>query len=95
MDQFVPSRSYASGLLWWTTVFRWSTLLLVPQGSVLGPLLILLYTAKLFDFIADCGLIAHSYAEPDDIQVYIGTTAVDSEDAVDASRIVLSASMAG
>ena len=50
-----------------------------PHGSVLGPLLSLLYTDELFEVIKRKGLLAHSYA--DDTQVHLSVPASESSDA--------------
>ena len=52
----------------------------VRQGSVLDPILFILYAAELFHVITACGFAAHSYA--DDTQVYISVPASDHSDAM-------------
>jgi len=54
-----------------------SALFEVPQGSVLGLLLYVLYTAELALVVDRHGLSLHQYA--DDTQVYISTPAGDAE----------------
>jgi len=51
----------------------------VPQGSVLGPLLFLLYTAEVFAIIEALRLTGHSYA--DDTQVYISVPVGETQHA--------------
>ena len=51
----------------------------VPHGSVIGPILFILYVVEVFDIIALHGLGCHSHA--DDMQVYISVAATVAKDA--------------
>jgi len=53
----------------------------VPKGSVLGPLLFVLYTAELSQVVTKHGIVLHQYA--DDCQVYVTTSPNDTSSAVD------------
>ena len=48
----------------------------VPQGSVLGPLLYILYTAGVSSLLSTCGLLHQLYA--DDVQAYVHCHAADA-----------------
>ena len=53
----------------------------VPQGTVLGPLLYVLYTAPLFNVIAQHRFDAHQYA--DDLQLYLCVPPAEASVAAD------------
>src|SRR6218665_489288 len=54
----------------------------LPQGSVLAPLLYIIYTSELGPLLTDCALLSQLYA--DDVQAYLHCLASDAMAAVQA-----------
>jgi len=52
----------------------------VPQGSVLGPLLFVMYAAEVMKIAQKHGVSIHAYA--DDLQTYVSCNAVDQQAAI-------------
>ena len=52
----------------------------VPQGSVLGPFLFLLYVADVIELVKACGLIPHAFA--DDLLIYGHSVSADIQELV-------------
>ena len=55
----------------------------VPQGSVIGPLLYVLYTAELSEVITRHGLNVHQYQYADNTQLYLSVLSDDASVAVE------------
>jgi hypothetical protein len=54
---------HSANMLQWSSVAMSPFVFGDPQGLSCRPLLYLLYSAQVFDVIADCGLVGHSYAD--------------------------------
>ena len=73
MDRTIPTQVAYAGSLSAAILLLYG----VPQASVLGPLLFLLYTAELFDITAGTGLTSHSYADDTAVHQHPGSICHD------------------
>src|SRR6218665_815362 len=64
----------------------------LPQGSVLAPLLYIIYTSELGPLLTDCALLSQLYA--DDVQAYLHCLASDAMAAVQAMTLATGALVA-
>src|SRR6218665_3153417 len=64
----------------------------LPQGSVLAPLLYIIYTSALGPLLTDCALLSQLYA--DDVQAYLHCLASDAMAAVQAMTLATGALVA-
>jgi len=56
----------------------------VLHGSVPGPILFLLYTAELFDIIAECSFTCHTYADDTQVVTCVSSLSTPACDHIDA-----------
>ena len=61
----------------------------LPQGSVLGPLLYIIYTSEIGSLLTASAVLGHLYA--DDVQAYLHCLATNATDAVRAMSLALGA----